>query len=93
MKIKSPLSPWRFTEIRKAYKKGMLCAKCNEEVNGFYRERVGHTIFKYHLRCIGFIASRYANVDVSNFSLEEKMWLEYYNLKIMELIYNLDRLT
>ena len=86
-RYKSCFGKWKFGEIKKhTYNTEMFCSKCDEKIDGYYRSMANRK--RYHLPCVAFIASRYENVDTSNFTEGEILLKRRFDLEIAIKLYS-----
>lgn len=85
MKHDIDFSPWNFSKLKRAnhYSKA-TCPKCGDTLSfgEWYRLRGKNEAYRYHLLCVAFIYSRYANVNVPDLSRAELELIDFYNKQV-----------
>lgn len=80
---------FRFNKLGKNTNGKRKCQKCGGEISKgeFYRS-TGNGLYgdgnRYHLKCVGFIASRYSNVFIKNPTGTEIYWKQYYDTELWD---------
>lgn len=86
--ITSHMPHWAFSTIRRIAGRATRCSKCDEALiyGNQFRYGVGKNGRYCVPNCTGFIASRYADVDVSNFTAEELKVRDYYDWLVVSFL-------